>query len=63
VVLKFIGAHQLPVYVDYVYVVRNNVDILKKGTKTITGASKEVSVEVNADKTKYMLLSLHKNMT
>jgi hypothetical protein len=34
------------VYVDYVYVVGNNIDILKKNTETVTGASK-VSLEVH----------------
>jgi hypothetical protein len=32
---------------------------MKKNKKTLTDASKEVSPEVNTEKTKYMLLSRH----
>jgi hypothetical protein len=39
----------------------DNIDTIKKNTETRIGASKEVGVEVNAEKTKYMLLSRHKN--
>jgi hypothetical protein len=34
---------------------------IKKNRETLTDASKEVRLEVNTEKTKYMLLSLHKN--
>jgi hypothetical protein len=36
-------------------------DTIKKNTETLTDASKKVGLEVNAEKTKYMLLSLHQN--
>jgi hypothetical protein len=39
----------------------DNTDTIKKNTKTISDASKEVGLEVNAEKTKFMLLSLHQN--
>jgi hypothetical protein len=32
---------------------------MKKNTETLIDASKDVDLEVNAEKTKYMLLSLH----
>jgi hypothetical protein len=39
--------------------VRIYVDIIKKNTDTLIGVSKEVSLEVNTQKSKYGLLSHH----
>jgi hypothetical protein len=39
----------------------DNIDTIKKDTNTLTDASKEVGLEVIAEKTKYMLLSRHEN--
>jgi hypothetical protein len=39
----------------------DNTDTIKKNTETLIGASKEIGLEVNAEKTKYMLLSRHQN--
>jgi hypothetical protein len=36
----------------------DNIDTLKKNTETLIDASKEVGLEVNAEKTKYMLLKV-----
>jgi hypothetical protein len=35
------------------------MDTIKKNTQTLSDASKEVGLDVNVEKTKYMLLSLH----
>jgi hypothetical protein len=40
---------------------RDNTNTIKKVTDTIIDASKEVGLEVNTEKTKYMLLSRHQN--
>jgi hypothetical protein len=37
----------------------DNTGAIKKNTRTLIDASNEVGLEVNADRTKYMLLSLH----
>jgi hypothetical protein len=37
-------------------------DTTKKNTETLTDASKEVGLEINVEKTKYMLLSCHQNV-
>jgi hypothetical protein len=37
----------------------DNIYTIKKNTETVIGASKEVGLEVNAEKSKYMLLSHH----
>jgi hypothetical protein len=39
----------------------DNIDTIKKNTETLTDASKEVGLEVNAERSKYMLLSHHQN--
>jgi hypothetical protein len=39
----------------------DNIDTIKKNTETLTDASREISLEVNAERTKYMLLSHHQN--
>jgi hypothetical protein len=51
------GTHQVLAYTDDVNIVGENIDTVQKNTKAILDASKEVSLEVNPDKTKYMLVS------
>jgi hypothetical protein len=59
--LKLNGTHQLLIYADDLSLLGDNIDIVNKNTETLIGASKEVGLEVNAEKTKYMLLSRHQN--
>jgi ribosomal protein S2 len=39
----------------------DSIDTIKKSTETLIDASKEVDLEVNTKKTKYMSLSCHQN--
>jgi hypothetical protein len=39
----------------------DNINTIKRTDKTFIYASKEVDLEVNIEKTKYMLLSRHQN--
>jgi hypothetical protein len=39
----------------------DNIDTIRKTTETLIDASKEVGLEINVEKTKYMLLSHHQN--
>jgi hypothetical protein len=50
--LKLNGTHQL---------LGDNIDTIKKNMEILIDASKEVGLEVNREKTKYMLLSRHRN--
>jgi hypothetical protein len=50
------GTHQLLAYAD-VNIVVENVDTIQKNTKALLDASKEAGLEVNPEKTKYMLVS------
>jgi hypothetical protein len=59
--LKLNGTHQLLVYAEEVYLLGDNIDTIKRNTETLIDTSKEVGLEVNTKKTKYMLLSRHQN--
>jgi hypothetical protein len=37
-----------------------NIDTVKKNTETLLDAIKEVGLEINVEKTKFMLLSCHR---
>jgi hypothetical protein len=39
----------------------DNIDTIKKNTQTLIDTSKEIGLEVNTEKIKYMLLSRHQN--
>jgi hypothetical protein len=45
-----------------VNLLRDNIDTIKKNTEALIAASKEVGLEINVEKTKYMLLSRYQNV-
>jgi hypothetical protein len=59
--LKLNGTHQLLAYADDVNLLGNNIDAIKKNTDTLIDASKQVGLEINVERTKYML-SRHRNV-
>jgi hypothetical protein len=59
--LKLNEAHQFLVCVDNVNLLENNINTIKRNTEAVTDASIEVVLEVNTEKTKYMLMSDHQN--
>jgi hypothetical protein len=59
--LKFNATQQLLAYADDVNLLCDNTDTITESAEPLTDASKEVGLEVNAEKTKYMLLSRHQN--
>jgi hypothetical protein len=53
------GTHQLLAYVDDVNILGENIDTIQN-TEALLDAGKEVGLEVNSEKTKYMLMSRKK---
>jgi hypothetical protein len=60
--LKLNGTHKILAYADDVNPLGDNRDTIKKNTETLIDASKEVGLEINVEKTKYMLLSRQQNV-
>jgi hypothetical protein len=59
--LKLNGTHQLLVYSDYVNILEESVQCVKENVEALVVANKEIGSEVNADKTKYMVMSRDQN--
>jgi hypothetical protein len=59
--LKLNGTHQLRVYADDVNTLGGSIHAIKKNTEALVVASKEIGLEVNAQKTKYMVMSRNQN--
>ena len=59
--MKLNGTHQLLVYADDVYILGGRVHDIKKNADASVVFSKEIELEVNADKTKYMVMSREQN--
>jgi len=59
--LKLNGTHQLAFYADDGNILGGSVHTVKENADTLIVASKEIRLEVNADKTKYMVMSRDQN--
>jgi hypothetical protein len=60
--LKLNGTHQILAYAHDVKLLGDNIDTIKKNTESLIDASKEIGLEINVEKTKYMLLCRHQNV-
>jgi hypothetical protein len=60
--LKLNGTNQFLANIDDVNLLGDSIDTIKKNTETVIDASKEVGLEINVEKTKYMLLSRPQNV-
>jgi len=59
--LKLNGTHQLLAYADGVNILGGRVDTVKKNAEALVAATKEIELEINAHKTKYMTVSRDQN--
>jgi len=59
--LKLNGTHQLLAYADDVNILGGRVHTVKENAEALVVATKEIGLEVNADKTKYMIMSRDQN--
>ena len=55
--LKLNGTHQLLAYADDVNILGGSIHILKENAEALVAATREIGLEVSADKTKYMNVS------
>jgi hypothetical protein len=57
--LKLNGVCQVLAYIDDINLLGDNINTIKKNRESLTDANKEVGLEVNTEKIKYM--SCHQN--
>jgi hypothetical protein len=59
--LKLKGTHKRLAYIDDINILGGSVRTVKKNIEALVVASKEKVLEINADKTKYMVMSRDQN--
>jgi hypothetical protein len=59
--LKLNGTHLLLAYADDVNILGGSLRAVKESAEALMVAAKEIGLEVNADKTKYMVMSWDRN--
>ena len=59
--LKLNGTHQLLTYANDVNILGGSVHMVKENAEALVVATKEIGLELNADKTKHMIMSRDQN--
>ena len=59
--MKLNCTHQLLAYADDVNILGGSIHTLKKNAESLVVATREIGLEVSADKTKYMIMSRDQN--
>jgi hypothetical protein len=59
--LELNGTHQLLVYADDDNLLSDSVNTINENSETLLEASRDIGLEINAEKTKYMIMSRHPN--
>jgi len=59
--LKLNGTHQFLAYADDVNILDGSIHTLKENAEALVGATREIGLEVSADKTRYMVTSRDQN--
>ena len=59
--MKLNGTHQLLAYADDVNILGGSIHTVKENAEALVAATKEIGLEVSADKTKYMVVSRDQN--
>jgi hypothetical protein len=54
--LELNGTHHLLIYADYVNLLGDSVNAIEENSETLSEASRNIGLEINAEETKYMIM-------